>query len=389
MSSTLDTHQLLKTVQQIEEEIEPFKKNTDKKIEHLHHTLLQLTERIEKLEIELQRYKLSSDSSSIRLITRLRSVENRTNYLMESLIEGVTARIKRFFRPHLGRLYQYKEPKPLVIPASYYADSKKIDNGKQPVISIVTPSFNQAEFLEKTILSVVDQHYPALQYIIQDGGSTDGSAEIIKRYQSALKHGESREDKGQSHALNLGFHHATGEIMAYLNSDDILLPGTLSYVANYFNQHPDVDVIYGHRILINDEDEEISRWVLPPHDSNILSLADYIPQETLFWRKPIWDQVGGNIDENFRFAMDWELLLRFKKAGAKFVRVPRFLGAFRVHSEQKTSSQSKIGLNEVEQLRMRSQGRKFSKKEISRRVRFYLIKHIVYNKLYRLGLLKY
>src|SRR6202162_2378644 len=99
--------------------------------------------------------------------------------------------------------------------------------------------------------------------------------------------------------------------MAWLNSDDIMLPGALAYVATYFNQHPGIDVVYGHRILIHENDQQNGRWVMPGHNYDLLSWADYIPQETLFWRRRIWDKVGGRVDESFRFAMDWDLLVRF------------------------------------------------------------------------------
>jgi hypothetical protein len=168
------------------------------------------------------------------------------------------------------------------------------------------------------------------------------------------------------------------------------LPGTLHYVAHFFATHPDVDVVYGHRILIDDKDQEVGRWVLPPHDNQILSWADFIPQETLFWRRRIWDAAGGQIDESFRFALDWDLLLRFREAGARFVRLPRFLGAFRVHLEQKTSSQmNDTGMQEMEILRKRCHGRAITQEEINRHIRKYLCLHVICHKLYRLGVFSY
>jgi len=148
-----------------------------------------------------------------------------------------------------------------------------------------------------------------------------------------------REDSGQAQAINRGFALTCGEIMAYLNSDDSLLPGCLNYVGTYFADHPEVDVVYGHRVLIDEEDREIGRWVLPRHTDEVLAWADYIPQETLFWRRRLWEAAGSSVSEEFRFAMDWDLILRFRDAGAKIVRVPRFLGAFRVHTDQKTSAE--------------------------------------------------
>lgn len=295
--------------------------------------------------------------------------------------------LKQRVQPRLGILYQYK-PKPFSTTPSHY--KKAVELKTAPLISIVTPSFNQGHFLEKTIESVLDQHYPNLEYIIQDGGSTDNSVNIIERYQSSLKHWESKRDQGQSHAINLGFQHATGQIMAYLNSDDLLMGGSLHYVAQYFNDNPDVDVVYGHRVIINEKDQEVGRWVLSPHNSHALTYADFIPQETLFWRRRIWEKAGGHIDESFRFAMDWDLILRFMQAGAKFARLPRFLGAFRVHTQQKTSAtMNSIGEEEIARLRFRQHGKVISRREVKRNVFFYQLQHLVLYKLYWLGLLRY
>ena len=123
--------------------------------------------------------------------------------------------------------------------------------------------------------------------------------------------------------------------MAYLNSDDLLMPGVLAYVNKYFQEHPEVDAIYGHRLIVDERGLQIGRWVLPPHSDRDVEFFDFIPQETMFWRKRIWDKVGG-IDPKFQFAMDWDLILRFIKAGAKFVRVPYYLAYFRAHESQKS-----------------------------------------------------
>jgi hypothetical protein len=169
-----------------------------------------------------------------------------------------------------------------------------------------------------------------------------------------------------------------------------LLPGALQYVANYFALHPDVEVVYGHRVIVDEYDQEIGRWVLPPHDDKVLSWADYVPQETLFWRRSIWDRVGAAVDEGYKFAVDWELLIRFRDAGAKMHRLPRFTGAFRVHPHQKTSSQMiEVGAKEMDRLRERCHGRRVTVDDISQNLRGYLRQHILYHKLYRLGILRY
>jgi glycosyltransferase involved in cell wall biosynthesis len=303
----------------------------------------------------------------------------------DGLVRRATAGIKRLLAPQLGVLQQYP-PRPLVLPARYHRETPP---QPAPVISVVTPSYNQAAFLERTIQSVLGQGYPRLEYIVQDGGSSDGTAEVLKRYIGRLAHAESAPDRGQADAINRGFRHATGEILAYLNSDDLLLPGALAYVARYFAAHPDVDVVYSHRIIIDPDDREVGRWVLPPHDDEFLLWDDYVPQETLFWRRRLWDRAGGRLDETFQFALDWDLLLRFRAAGARFVRLPRFLGAFRVHPRQKTSARFvDLYYPEVRRLRERCHGRPVPLQEVVRGRRPYLRRHVVFHQLYRLGLLR-
>jgi glycosyltransferase involved in cell wall biosynthesis len=241
-----------------------------------------------------------------------------------------------------------------------------------------------------TIHSILDQSYENLEYIVQDGGSTDSTLSVLESYGSRIATVHSERDTGMAQAINRGFAHATGEIMAYLNSDDVLLPGSLQFVAVYFATHPDVDVVYGHRVIINKSHEEIGRWVLPPHDSAVLSWADYVPQETLFWRREVWERIGSALDETFRFALDWDLLLRLREAGATFARLPRFLGAFRVHEEQKTSRElADVGAAEMNRLREHYAGRPVSPEEVWRYLQPYMYQHKVYHKLYRLGVLRY
>ena len=288
--------------------------------------------------------------------------------------------------PKLGRL-KHHPPMELSIPGRYYQQPKLVD---PPSISIVTPSLNQAQFLGQTIESVLSQGYPSHQYIVQDGGSSDGTAEILQRFEDRIDRCVSALDGGQGNAINLGMAHATGEVLAYLNSDDLLLPGALHYVGDYFDRHPGVDVIYGHRVLIDEDGKEIGRWVLPRHDDRVLSWADFIPQETLFWRRGVWEAAGGQIDESFRFALDWDLVLRMRDAGARIVRVPRFLGAFRVHEEQKsTASMASYGQEEMMRIRSREHSRPVPVDEVSRHIRGYLARHVVLHKLYRAGVVRY
>jgi glycosyltransferase involved in cell wall biosynthesis len=293
----------------------------------------------------------------------------------------VIRRLIEILLPRLGHLSQYA-PRPLT---ATKASQKTANTADLPKISIVTPSFKQGGFIERTLLSVIDQQYPALEYFVQDGNSKDKTVEVLQEYQEKLSGWASEKDSGQSQAINRGFAKTSGEIMAWLNSDDLLLPGSLQTVGDYFNRHPDVDVVYGNRLMIDGDDQEIGRWIMPGHDGNVLSWVDYVPQETLFWRRRLWDKVGGHIDESFCFAMDWDLLVRFREAGAKFAHIPQFLGAFRVHSEQKTSAAiNTVGFQEMDRIRKRLLGRIPSHPEIRRAVLPFLLKHIWVDILYRI-----
>jgi len=236
-----------------------------------------------------------------------------------------------------------------------------------PSMAIVTPSFMQGRFLERTMQSVISQNYPRLSYIVQDGGSEDNSVEIIKAHESRLARWKSAPDGGQADAIKRGFQDRHEDIMAWLNSDDLLMPGALAFVGDYFAANPAVDAIYGHRVLIDENDDEVGRWVLPEHHSEILKWVDYVPQETLFWRRTLWNKVGG-IDTSFQFAMDWDLLVRFQQAGARIVRLPYFLGCFRVHPEQKSSSRmtNSVGDREIARIRERVHMRAVNFAELSR-----------------------
>ena len=236
-----------------------------------------------------------------------------------------------------------------------------------PRLSVVTPSYQQGAFVEQTIRSVVDQQGVGIDYVVQDGGSSDGSVEIIRKYADRLTHWESTPDKGQAHAIVQGFARRPArpdDMMMFLNSDDVMMSGAARFVASYFDRHPDVDVVYGHRILIDVDGNEVGRWITPRPAANDLRMHDLVPQETLFWRRRLWDRVGG-IDTRFQYALDWDLLLRFMAAGARIVRLPWFLAAFRLHGEQKTQTRvAEAGVPEMERLRERSLGRRATHDEL-------------------------
>jgi glycosyltransferase involved in cell wall biosynthesis/GT2 family glycosyltransferase len=249
----------------------------------------------------------------------------------------------------LGVLRQYA-PRP-VRPEHFPARGLRRD--KCPTIAIVTPTFNQGHTLHETIRSVLSQDYPRLEYAVVDGGSSDETKEVLAKFKSSLSYCVSEPDRGQADAIVKGFQHLQGDIMAYLNSDDLLMPGALSFIGRYFATHPEIDVIYGHRVVVDENGAEVGRWILPRHDARAIRHFDYVPQETLFWRRSIYARVGG-IDPAFHFAMDWDLLLRFIAAKARFSRVPYFLACFRVHQSQKTHTLcNSVGERERVRLLMR------------------------------------
>jgi glycosyltransferase involved in cell wall biosynthesis len=276
---------------------------------------------------------------------------------------------------------------------------------EKPTLSVVTPSFQQFAYLPDTLRSVFEQSDSVHTYVVQDGGSSDGSVKILESFADdwqqhtqrnrsstapALQW-ESKKDSGQTDAVATGFAKTSGtptDLMAWINSDDFYMPGALAFVVDYFARHPDVDVIYGHRVLVDENSREIGRWFLPPHDAEVLRLNDFVPQETLFWRRRIWDTVGG-LDKTFKFAMDWDLLLRFQDVGARIVRVPYFLGCFRIHPAQKTSaSMHDTGQAEITRLRERTFGRPFPPQELEQNPRLlrYLRKSAWIEFLWKLGI---
>jgi len=291
--------------------------------------------------------------------------------------------LRRLFGPRIGLLVHYK---PRSLQLKKYHLRKSLTTQSCPHISIITPSYQQGKFIERTINSILNQDYPNLEYIVQDGGSTDETTTILRNHNEQLSSWQSQSDNGQAHAINLGFKRTSGDIMMWLNSDDLLMPGALHYVAEYFDCHPEVDVVYSHRILIDEQDNDIGRWILPRHNNEVLSWADFIPQETLFWRREIWNRIGGHLDESYKFAVDWDLLIRFREAGAVFKRLPCFLGAFRVHENQKTSLVlDELGADEMKRIRKRCLGKEVRQHEIRKNITNYLLQHYAYHLLYRIS----
>lgn len=294
------------------------------------------------------------------------------------------ARRRASWKTGLGRLQQYE---PVELKLDGRGDPPA---ALGPTFAIVTPSLNQGDFVESAVRSVLEQRYLNLDYVVQDGGSTDSTPAVLERLANDGLNYVIEDDDGQANAINRGFGRLDGEIMGWLNSDDVLLPGSLEAVADIFASRPEVDVVYGHRIMIDADGFDVGRWIMPKHDDGILTWADYLPQETMFWRQQIWEKVGGGLDETFRFALDWDLISRFQEAGATFVRIPRFLGGFRVHEKQKTSAEiDSLGEQEMQRLRTRMVGRPVSEREVHEKVKPYLARASLYSAMWKLGLVNY
>lgn len=206
-----------------------------------------------------------------------------------------------------------------------------------PKISVVTPSFNQAEFLEDTIQSVLGQNYPNLEYVIIDGGSTDGSAEIINRYANKLHYWESKEDNGHGDAINKGFSHTNGEIMAWINSDDKYTPWAFKVIAEIFSSFPHINWIVGYNSWWNDHGEMTSAKRVPKNVYDIiLGNPMSIQQESVFWRRSLWEKAGGKIDTGFKLMVDGDLWSRFFLLDELY-SVDCILGGYRIHSNNRAA----------------------------------------------------
>jgi glycosyltransferase involved in cell wall biosynthesis len=210
-------------------------------------------------------------------------------------------------------------------------------DGRWPRLSIVTPSFNQAAYLERTILSVLNQNYPNLQYIIVDGGSTDGSVEVIRKYEKYLAYWVSERDQGQGDAIDKGMRAADGEIVAWQNSDDVYVPDAFRTVGKIFEGRPDADLVFGNMYLI-DERDGVRRDVrhVPVNHFALRYLTCCLSNQAAFWRRALMERCGG-LDRGLRYCMDFELWLRMGRS-AKYVFVREYLGAQRIHSESKTAT---------------------------------------------------
>lgn len=209
------------------------------------------------------------------------------------------------------------------------------DGSPWPKISIVTPSYNQMQFLEETIRSVLLQGYPNLEYIIIDGGSTDGSIEIIKKYEPWLSYWVSEKDCGQSHAINKGFQRATGDIVAWINSDDVYLPGAFEYAVRFLQSHPDAGFIHGPVNIIDENSQVIGNYPVVPFSWESQLPVNHIAQQSVFISGQAFKKAG-DLDVSLHYAMDYDLWLRLALHHAIY-HTDQVLAQFRIWGANKTS----------------------------------------------------
>lgn len=212
-----------------------------------------------------------------------------------------------------------------------------------PLVSIITPSFNQGRFLEATIRSTLAQDYAPVEYMIFDGGSNDGSVEIIQRYANRLAYWESQPDRGQAHAINKGLQRATGEILGWLNSDDILLPGAVQLAVDTFRQRPEIDVVYGRLERIDEAGRVLPTPTLPKDRATFgpghVIGECIVNQPGSLWRRRAMEKFG-LLDESLHYSMDYEYWIRLAVGGARFERRPETVAQFRLSAGSKTVGQT-------------------------------------------------
>ncbi|HEY6191521.1 MAG TPA: glycosyltransferase family 2 protein [Bacteroidota bacterium] len=218
---------------------------------------------------------------------------------------------------------------------------------KNTNISIVTPSYNQGKYIQETITSILSQDYPHVESIVMDGGSTDETVAILKRHDGRIVW-RSEKDRGQTHAINKGLAIAMGEVVAYLNSDDTYMPGAFTKVVNYFNDHPDIGMVYGEGYHINEQGGVIERYPTEPFNFERLRETCFICQPTVFLRRQVYDTVGP-FDESLHFGMDYDYWIRVGKQ-FKIGYIPDYLACSRLYLDAKTL-RNKVQVHE-ENLRM-------------------------------------
>ncbi|KAB7730497.1 glycosyltransferase [Rudanella paleaurantiibacter] len=225
---------------------------------------------------------------------------------------------------------------------------------KLPKLTVVTPSYNQVEYLERTILSVLNQGYPNLEYFIMDGGSTDGSVEIIKKYEPYLAGWVSEPDRGQTDAINKGFRRATGDLVAFQNSDDVFAPDAFWRVAKAWQQDPTAGVFFGDMYIIDENDAITEEMRVPPFCAEChIYEGMQVFNQSFFVRRELLDQFG-LLDESLRFVIDYEIVARLGvQPGVRFRHVDGFWGGFRVQPDAKSSNIATVGVAEHARIRQK------------------------------------
>jgi hypothetical protein len=289
------------------------------------------------------------DDESDHLLNQLKKLERRMEVLegqLQNAIESysraryLARRIR--IRPPIWNFEQYS-PRRLAMPA---VEQYLQTFNSEFRIAIVTPCYNSSAYLRAAIDSVLTQGYAKVSYLVQDGGSNDDTVSILREYGDRIRWRSERDD-GQAQAINRGFAGVECDIMGYLNADDVLLPGTLKYVSHFFQTHPDVDFVYGHRVFIDCDGSEIGRAVLPKHDRQALKLAEYVPQETMFWRRQVFDAIG-SFDEDFHMHLTGISFCGRKQPDSNSCACPGFWRAFgfttrRRHRNCMTPAAAKCG----------------------------------------------
>jgi glycosyltransferase involved in cell wall biosynthesis len=207
-----------------------------------------------------------------------------------------------------------------------------------PRISVITPSFNQAPFLERTLWSIHNQGYPNLEHIVIDGGSTDGSIDIIRKFERRLAYWQSEPDDGQCHAINIGATRATGAFMTWINSDDLLLSGSLNRIGELIQRYPDTDLFYGNQVEVDQVDRVTKRVYTIDFDLRdfLYEIHIIIHQQSAFWRTDLFRRLGGLND--CAYAMDYDLFYRMIASGIRWLRIEDFLAAFRMYPDSLTGT---------------------------------------------------
>jgi len=222
-----------------------------------------------------------------------------------------------------------------------------MNNKNFPLVSIITPCRNSETYIEETILSVINQTYPNIEYIVVDGGSTDATLEIIRRYEASITRWTSEPDEGMYQAINKGMSRVRGDIVAYLNSDDLYYPDAISKVVEFFEANPSVDLVYGDLDFIEGDGKKLYTWIYPNFNLKRFTAANcmMIGQPAASWRRSLMDEIG-LFDESMKMASDFDFFIRAGNSGV-LAHVSEVLAKFRLHTTSLTCSQSKLGVEEV------------------------------------------